>query len=92
MFFHRHVVDGDTLYHSHFHSKLHTSSSGDGGHTVEVVKLIAALNSIAVEQQEFNTHLAAVERPLEAIVSIPNCVAVALPTKCYFSLRAPPCI
>ncbi len=90
MFFHRHTVGGDAVYHSHFFSKLHTTSSEDGGHTIEVVKLIASLNNIAIEQQNFDSPLFDVVRPLECVAQVRECVKPALIPLCYFSLRGPP--
>ncbi len=90
MFYHQHVIEGETIFHSHFNSEEHTSNSEDGGHTVDVIKLIAALSNIAIEEQSFQAHIEAVERTLE-------CVALARPTAQatlfldrITSLRAPP--
>ncbi len=90
MFYHGHIVDGDVIYHSHFYSKFHTTSSEDGGHSIEVIRLIATLNSISFEQQELSHHLEDVERPLEVELRAAKSSKAMGTNQRYFSLRAPP--
>ncbi len=90
MFYHQHIIDGKIVYHSHFHSKFHTEGSEDGGHTVDVVKLIAVLGNIILEEQSFDSHI---EEPLQRVDTYIYRAFVAetsLRTDGCRSLRAPP--
>lgn len=90
MFYHQHTIDGEVVYHSHFYSQSHTDSSEDGGHTIQMIKLIAELSNFVSEEQSFVSHLEAFTFALE----IPQgqfCTSqVALFIEGVRSLRAPP--
>lgn len=89
MFYHTHEIAGETIFHSHFYSDEHTNSE-DGGHTLELAKLIAILGNITLEEQNFDSHVASpelcIEREIVALNSIDRYHAVEL----HPSLRAPP--
>ncbi len=90
MFYHQHIVNGEEITHSHFHSDIHTSSSEDGGHTLEVIKLIAVLNYVAIEEQDIASHFEEVARPLECVIGETSVLATSFFVAHYRSLRAPP--
>ncbi|MFI3324479.1 MAG: hypothetical protein SNI45_03730 [Rikenellaceae bacterium] len=90
MFYHQHIVGGETITHSHFHSDLHTESSEDGGHSLEIIKLIAVLGNFVVEQQSFDSAATSVERPLEGVLAIEQTFAAQSAVVHLYLLRAPP--
>ncbi|MFI3317048.1 MAG: hypothetical protein SNF93_05725 [Rikenellaceae bacterium] len=90
MFYHEHTVYGETIFHSHFHTSEHTEP-GDGGHTVDVIKLIAALSDFALEQQRFETPVDEPTMPLESITAVGDTNAAMFYVERCRSLRAPPC-
>ncbi|MFI3332003.1 MAG: hypothetical protein SNI51_06150 [Rikenellaceae bacterium] len=89
MFYHSHELQGETIFHSHFYSQKHTSQ-GDGNHSLEVIKLIASLNNILIEEQSPLCHVE-MEEPLLEYVA---CAEATQLSKFYVeycrSLRAPP--
>ncbi len=90
MFFHEHIINGQVINHSHFFSKVHTDSSEDGGHTVEIVKLISHLTDFSVEEQDFNTHIIIAEALLESEARAYNTSEATFYLARCRSLRAPP--
>lgn len=89
LFYHSHIVDGERVTHSHFFTKVHTESQS-GGHTVEVINLIAALSNFVVEVQDFNTHIAECYAQIESIALVRPTACASRLLKPYSSLRAPP--
>ncbi len=90
MFYHSHVIKGETIFHSHFYSKSHTTSSEDGGHDLAMAKLIAALDNIVVEEQSFDSHLETAEREVERVILARSTSKSKLFLERCRSLRAPP--
>lgn len=90
MFFHQHTINGDTVSHSHFYSKLHDDSSSDGGHDIEIIKLIALLSNIAITEQTFDNHIEAQEALVESIIRAYNTREATFYINECRSLRAPP--
>ncbi len=103
LFYHSHQIDGETIFHSHLSfDKNHSSSDADGNtdsgenseseskHTLQAAKLIAALNNITIEQQEFDSHVDAPERRLEYAIPIYYEIEPLSFLGSCRSLRAPP--
>ncbi len=90
MFYHQHIVDGNVIIHSHFHSDIHTDSSENGGHDLEIAKLIAVLGNIVALQQYFDIKVSAIERLLEGVIEVSNSYAATLHVDHLYLLRAPP--
>lgn len=90
MFYHSHIVGGQTVYHSHINSYSHTTTSEDGGHTLDSINLIDYLNDIIVEQQDFNTHYDFVIRRLESVALVRSTAEASFFLERCDGLRAPP--
>ncbi len=90
MFYHHHIVDGVDVTHSHFFSKFHTESSSNGGHDLEVVRLIASLSEIVLEEQDFDRHTEPVVSLVEATIHTYSTQKAVAPRIESRSLRAPP--
>ncbi|MFR9503431.1 MAG: hypothetical protein SNH73_03135 [Rikenellaceae bacterium] len=90
MMYHQHTIQGETIFHSHFYSESHTTSSDDGGHTVAVIKLISLLSVICFEDITLFWHLDDALRVLEAVVRIGATSEAHLFIEGARSLRAPP--
>lgn len=90
MFYHSHVVAGHNIYHSHFHTTSHTTSSEDGGHSQDALDLIALLGDISIEQQTFNSHIEAPERTVESEALVRATAQATFFLERCGGLRAPP--
>lgn len=91
MFYHQHVICGETIFHSHLSSASHAENpDSDGGHSLEVAKLIAILGQISIEEQSFESSTPEVEQPIIAICDQCESTVVQLFIGHCRSLRAPP--
>ncbi len=89
MFYHSHELQDHTIFHSHFYSQEHTTQ-GDGGHSIEVIKLIASLNNILIEEQSPLCHVEMEEPVLEYVAHVEATQLPKLHVEYCRSLRAPP--
>ncbi len=91
MSYHQHVICGETVFHSHLSSSSHAESpESDGGHTLEVAKLIALLSQISLEEQDLFGELPSVDRVLVATLEISDVSTDLTTVASQPSLRAPP--
>lgn len=90
-FMHKHIINGVTIVHSHFHNKHHHDTDA-GGHTVSEITLMATISSqFLTTGENTDTKLPVWDKLLLTLGSVQETEVESIHLSCP-SLRAPPAI